>query len=101
MAMVSGPGLSSVSYCRIYRIYNIYYFTWGGHGMEDQLLSIGEAARRLHVSQSTVRGWSKKGILPVIKLPSGHRRFRIADVDRLRADMGLDPIKPESEGTTK
>lgn len=69
--------------------------------MEDQLLSIREVARRLLVSQSTVRGWSEKGILPVIKLPSGHRRFRVADVDKLRTDMGLDPIEPESKGTIK
>jgi excisionase family DNA binding protein len=69
--------------------------------MADQLLSIREAAQRLNVSASTVRGWSEKGILPVIKLPSGHRRFRVMDIDKLRADMGLDPIKPESEGTMK
>jgi excisionase family DNA binding protein len=61
--------------------------------MSEPLLSISEAAKRLRLSVVTVRAYADKGILPVVKLPSGHRRFRREDVERLRRDMGLDPTE--------
>ena len=35
----------------------------------------------LKVSAETVRGWADHGKLPCVTLPSGHRRFRLADVE--------------------
>lgn len=67
--------------------------------MDDQptLLTISEAAKRLGVSPGTVRIYADKGTIPVIKLPSGHRRFRPEDVQRLRRGMGLEPPDKEEQ----
>ena len=46
-------------------------------------LTIGEAARALGVSVDTIRRWADSGKLPVIVLPSGHRRFYTEDVAEL------------------
>ncbi len=54
-----------------------------------KLLTINEAARRLGIHQNTLRTWADKGLVPHVKLPSGHRRFRPADIDRLRREWGL------------
>jgi excisionase family DNA binding protein len=52
----------------------------------EQLLSITEAAQELSVSVKTVRKWADAGTIPVVKLPSGHRRFqRSALLAALRA----------------
>jgi hypothetical protein len=50
---------------------------------------------RFGISQGTLRIYAEKGMIPVIKLPSGHRRFRPADVERLRREWGID----ESDST--
>lgn len=69
--------------------------------MEDQttLLTISQAAKRLGVSPGTVRTYADKGMIPVIKLPSGHRRFRPEDVQDLRREMGLEPSGDEEQAT--
>ena len=61
---------------------------------DPQLLSISVAAKRLGISQGTLRVYADKGIIPVIMLPGGHRRFKPEDVQRLREEWGLD--EPES-----
>ncbi len=55
--------------------------------MPEPLLSIGDAAERLGIPVTTLRGWSNRGIIPTVKTPTGHRRFRAEDVDRIVADM--------------
>lgn len=62
---------------------------------EPQLLTISTAAKRLGISQGTLRVYADKGIIPVITLPSGHRRFKPEDVERLRKEWGID--EPEFE----
>lgn len=63
---------------------------------EPKLLSISTAAKRLGISQGTLRTYADKGAIPVVMLPSGHRRFRPEDIQRLRESMGLDrPDKRE------
>ena len=58
---------------------------------QERLLSISEAARRLGVSESTLRKWADSGIIKVARLPgSGYRRFRPEEVERVRRDMGLN-----------
>ncbi len=58
--------------------------------MQDQkLLTISEAARQIGVHQNTLRGWADRGLVPVVKLPSGYRRFKPSDIERVREDMGL------------
>jgi len=54
-----------------------------------RLLTIGQAAEELRVSVPTLRTWANKGIIHVIKLPSGYRRFEQEDVDQMKRQMGL------------
>ena len=49
----------------------------------QELLTIGAAAAILGVSVDTLRRWSNSGRLPVVVLPSGHRRYRREDLDAL------------------
>lgn len=50
----------------------------------NQLLTISQAAKRLGVSVQTLRAYADKGIVPVVKLPSGYRRFDPAAIQRVR-----------------
>ncbi len=54
---------------------------------EDRMLTIAEAARILGVHKNTLRTWADKGIVPHVKLPSGYRRFRQAEMRRLAREM--------------
>ena len=49
----------------------------------QKLLTTGEVAERLAVHPETVRRWVAQGKLSAVRLPSGVRRYRAADVDRL------------------
>lgn len=53
-----------------------------------RLLTTQEVADLCHVSRMAVTRWADKGDLAFVRLPSGHRRFRPDDVERL-----LDPVK--------
>lgn len=57
---------------------------------EQRLLTISEAARRLGIHQKTLRIWADRGLVPHIKLPSGHRRFTLVDIERLRQEMRVE-----------
>ncbi len=57
---------------------------------EQRLLTISQAAARLGVHQNTLRTWADKGLVAHVKLPSGYRRFTVAEIERLRQEMGLE-----------
>lgn len=70
--------------------------------MGDKLLTISQAARLLDISQNTLRAWADRGLVPVVRTPSGQRRFYLDDVERLMATtttplMGAPP-PAEREG---
>lgn len=62
---------------------------------KEQLLTISHAATRLGVSAGTLRGWADKGLIAHVKLPSGYRRFTMAEVERMRREMGLEKVHTE------
>ncbi len=64
---------------------------------EPKLLNISTAAKRLGISQGTLRVYADKGIVPVITLPGGHRRFKPENVQRLREEWGLDQLESEKD----
>jgi putative resolvase len=51
------------------------------------LLGVREAARRLGVHENTLRRWEQSGLIRAVKLPTGVRRFRAEDVERLHEEM--------------
>ena len=52
-------------------------------------LRIGEVARRLGVSPSTVRAWERKGLVKPKRGEGRHRRYHADDIDRLRSVHAL------------
>ena len=52
-----------------------------------ELLGVREAARRLGVHENTLRRWEQTGLIRAVKLPTGVRRFREEDVEKLYAEM--------------
>ena len=54
-----------------------------------RLLTVAQAAARLGVHADTLRAWADKGLVPVVRLPSGYRRFDPAEIERVRREIGL------------
>jgi excisionase family DNA binding protein len=66
-----------------------------------ELLTVRQAASRLGVHENTVRNWADKGVLPAARLPGSHfRRFRSADVDRIRLGI-MGALAGGSTGPTQ
>lgn len=49
----------------------------------DEMLMPSQAAALLGVSTDTLKRWASAGRISVVRLPSGHRRFRRGDIDAL------------------
>ena len=102
----------------IYHIHHIYYLYlldtshhvhYAGSTMETAevtqdmaeqhpLMQVREAARALGIHENTLRRWQEAGRIRAVKLPTGVRRFRPEDIDRLRKDIYRDfPYGVESE----
>ena len=45
------------------------------------LVPISRPAQIVGVSTDTLRRWDESGQLPAVRLPSGHRRYRLADIE--------------------
>ena len=39
------------------------------------------------VNPKTLRSWADKGLVPVTRLPSGHRRFSLEQVEQIKRGM--------------
>lgn len=50
---------------------------------EDAWEAPGQAARRVSVTTKTLQRWYETGLLTGIVLPTGHRRYLRADIDRI------------------
>ncbi|WP_207712635.1 MerR family DNA-binding transcriptional regulator [Desulfofundulus sp. TPOSR] len=59
-----------------------------------ELLSIGEAAKRLGVHPNRLRVWEKQGLKRPVRLPSGQRRYPLDEIHRI---LGTGGIKAEPE----
>ena len=67
---------------------------------ERALLTVTQAARRLGVSPNTVRAWADSGAIPVLRLPSGHRRFEASALDAVRSGMTGKADREATLGTS-
>ena len=59
------------------------------------LMQVREAARQLEVHENTLRRWEERGLIRAVRLPSGVRRFRSEDIDRIHHEM-YDAIGAEA-----
>lgn len=49
----------------------------------EPLLTVADVAKRANVHPETVRRWTRDGLLPVITLPRGGKRYDPAVVDAI------------------
>jgi excisionase family DNA binding protein len=65
------------------------------------LMQVRQAAQALGVHENTVRRWEERGLLHAVRLPSGVRRFRPEDVEKVRAQMfsGFTPLEANDDVT--
>ncbi|PKN49990.1 MAG: hypothetical protein CVU63_00545 [Deltaproteobacteria bacterium HGW-Deltaproteobacteria-20] len=63
--------------------------------MSDRLMSTGDVAEVLGVSEATVKRWADAGTLSCIRTPGGHRKFRLRDIA-----MHLASRRSSSDGST-
>lgn len=54
--------------------------------MNNELLTVGDAARELSLSPDTIRLYEKQGKLRAMRTRGGQRLFQLSDVKRLKAD---------------
>jgi excisionase family DNA binding protein len=66
-----------------------------------QLMQVRQAAQALGVHENTIRRWEERGLLRAVRLPSGVRRFRPEEVERVREQMfsGFAPLKADDDVT--
>lgn len=53
----------------------------------DDLMTAEQVAALIPVHPETVRRWSREGKIPVVRLPSGRKRYRRVDVEALLAPV--------------
>jgi len=64
-------------------------------------LSTGAAARRLHLSRTTLLRAAQRGaISPAFHTPGGALRFRVDDIDAYARHLTGHPCAPEGSATT-
>ena len=54
---------------------------------KEHWLNPTEAAKMLGVGRSTIYRWSRKGKLPIYRLGVGVARVKLADVEKILAEM--------------
>lgn len=61
---------------------------------ESEWVSLRRAAELLGVHPATVRNWADKGDIPSRRTPGGHRRFRLADLERqMHQQSEVQPVE--------
>lgn len=63
--------------------------------MNNNLLTISQASKLLHVSQRTLRNWEKDGKISSIKTVGGHRRYSMSELNKFLE------IKEEQQNNVK
>ncbi|HET7665852.1 MAG TPA: helix-turn-helix domain-containing protein [Mycobacterium sp.] len=66
---------------------------------DRELMGITDAAALLGVHPNTLRKWADDGIVPHVRLPSGYRRFRRAELERFR--QSLEAGRPAGDDAEK
>jgi len=62
------------------------------------LLSTGQVCKRFNCHPNSLRRWADAGEIPVVVLPSGHRRFRESDCLQFFCGLSLADVEKKSEG---
>lgn len=63
-----------------------------------KLISPKQVARAIGVSESTLKRWCDRGLIPMTKTAGGHRRLEVEAVVRFLRDSGHQIVEPELLG---
>ena len=61
---------------------------FSGESTDPEFLSRGDVARLFGVSLSTVTRWARTGLLPTVRTPGGHYRYRAEDMRQVPQRIG-------------
>jgi excisionase family DNA binding protein len=50
---------------------------------QEAVLTTGPAARRIGITENTLRSWAQSGKVAHIRMPNGRLRFRVSDLDAM------------------
>jgi excisionase family DNA binding protein len=69
------------------------------HALEGQLLRTSDVASLFQVSERTVSEWAKRGQIPSVRTPGGHRRYPAEGIEAMirsdsRARSQIVPFDP-------
>lgn len=66
---------------------------------EKEFFTIIELAEKLRVSRDTIDRWVRRGLTEVVRLPSGHYRIPLAEVERLcvASKLSLHMVRDDDE----
>jgi excisionase family DNA binding protein len=64
--------------------------------IKGDLLRTSDVARMFQVSERTVSDWARRGRIPSVRTPGGHRRYPADEIHRLMAaaESGELPVEP-------
>jgi len=68
-----------------------------GHGMKETVTP-KQVARAIGVSESSLKRWCDRGLIPTVRTAGGHRRLPIGGVLRYLRESGHSLIEPEQLG---
>jgi|HubBroStandDraft_4_1064222.scaffolds.fasta_scaffold2836688_1 predicted site-specific integrase-resolvase len=51
----------------------------------EELLTPAQVGKALNLDPKTITRWAKKGVIDAVVLPSGHRRYRLSEVQRIHS----------------
>ena len=60
-------------------------------------LSLEQASKRLGVHPTTLRRWANKGAIDLFLTPGGHRRFRLADIEKFERERSCGQTSQSPE----
>jgi excisionase family DNA binding protein len=65
--------------------------------IKGDLLRTSDVARLFQVSERTVSDWARRGRIPSVRTPGGHRRYPAEEIYRLMAaaEAGELPAQPQ------
>ncbi len=59
---------------------------------DDKLLRVSEVEKMLRLSRPSVIEWIERGYLKEVRLPSGQRRIRQSEIERILAGEETEPV---------
>jgi excisionase family DNA binding protein len=57
-------------------------------GLEGQMLRTADVAALFEVSERTISEWARRGQIPSVRTPGGHRRYPADEIRAMIAGMG-------------